>query len=134
MAALLRHLGVGAAHVVGTSTGGAIAQRMALEHADTARSLTLSSSFARPDAFLRREFALRRKLLAEAEPRAIYDGYATFLFSPRFAREHADRVADWVDRAATGPFERDVAIKRTDMIMAHDTLDLLGQIDRPTCT
>jgi aminoacrylate hydrolase len=47
MAALLRHLELGPTHLVGSSTGGAIAQGMALDHARLVRSLTMSSSFAR---------------------------------------------------------------------------------------
>jgi pimeloyl-ACP methyl ester carboxylesterase len=45
LASLVTHLDVGPAHVVGTSTGGAIAQMMALDHADTVRSITLASAF-----------------------------------------------------------------------------------------
>lgn len=132
MASLLRHLDVGPTHVVGTSTGGAIGQLMALQDPDVVRSLTLSSSFARSDAFLRREFELRRKLMAEADMHTVYTCYALFLFSPRYTREHPERVAAWVERVAKGTPEREVSLKRIDMIMAHDALDRLGEIQRPT--
>jgi aminoacrylate hydrolase len=132
MASLLRHLDVGPAHVVGTSTGGAIAQLMALEHPDTVRSITLSSSFARPDAYLRREFELRRTLMATADMHTLYTSYALFLFSPRFTRDNPARVAAWVHRLAGLTPEREVSLKRIDMIMAHDALDRLGEIRQPT--
>lgn len=132
LASLLAHLGTGPAHVVGSSTGGAIGQLMALEHPEVVGSLTLSSSFARADAFVRREFALRRKLVAEADPRTIYDAYATFLFSPLFTRTHPERVAAWVERVAAFPLEREIALQRIDMIMAHDTVSRLGDITVPT--
>ena len=132
MASLLRHLNVGPAHVVGTSTGGAIGQIMALDHPDVVRSLTLSSSFAKPDAFVLREFELRRKLMAEADMHTLYTCYALFLFSPRYTREHPERVAAWVERLSKVTPEREVSLKRIDMIMAHDALARLGEIRKPT--
>jgi aminoacrylate hydrolase len=132
MAALLRHLDVGPAHLVGSSTGGTIAQRMALEHPEVVRSLVLGSSFAKADAWLLREFELRRKLMAEADMHTLYTCYALFLFSPRYTREHPERVTAWIDRVAAHPPEREVSLKRIDMIMAHDVLGRLGDIRKPT--
>jgi aminoacrylate hydrolase len=132
MASLLRHLDVGPAHIVGTSTGGAIGQVMALDQGDVVRSLTASSSFAKPDAFVRREFELRRKLMAEAEMRTLYTCYALFLFSPTYTRENPHVVAAWVERLSKTTPEREVALKRIDMIMAHDVLARLGDIRKPT--
>ena len=83
MASLLEHLDVGPAHVVGASTGGAIAQYMALESPRLVRSLTLSSTFARFDAYTRREFEVRRKLAAEWDRRDLLSSYSLFLFGPR---------------------------------------------------
>ncbi|HXX66970.1 MAG TPA: alpha/beta hydrolase [Polyangiaceae bacterium] len=132
MASLVQHLDVGPVHVVGTSTGGTIAQLMALDHADAVRSVVLASSFARPDAWLLREFELRRKLMAEADMHTLYTCYALFLFSPRYTRNNADRVRAWVDRCAASTPEREISLKRIDMIMAHDVFTRLGDIRRPT--
>jgi aminoacrylate hydrolase len=131
MAALIAHLDIGPAHIVGSSTGGAIAQRMALDHAPHVRSITMASSFARPDAFMRRQFALRRKLVALGDMQTAYSCAALFLFSPRYASENPQRVAAWVDRAAAQPSEPEIAVQRIDMIMAHDALTRLGEIRQP---
>lgn len=131
-AALLRHLDVGPVHLVGASTGGAIAQVMALNDRALVRSLTLGASYARPDAFVRRQFELRRALLVEADMHLVYTTYALFLFSPRFTRDHPERVASWIARLERTHPERDIALARTDMAMAHDTSQRLGEIDRPT--
>ncbi len=135
MASLVEHLALGPMHVIGASTGGAIGQYMALDHPQTVRTLTMVASFARFDAFSRREFAVRRKMAAEWDRHAIFSGYALFLFSPKYTREHPDRVTAWIERAAaqpTGPKDREIALKRIDMIVAHNTLPRLGEVRQPT--
>lgn len=135
MASLVEHLDVGAAHVVGASTGGAIAQHMALNHPHTVRTLTLVASFARFDAFVQRQFAARRKMAAEWDREALLSAYSVFLFSPTYARERPDRVTAWVQSAAaqpTMPEDLDISLQRIDMIAAHDTLSRLETVRRPT--
>jgi aminoacrylate hydrolase len=132
MVSLVQHLDVGPVHVVGTSTGGAIGQLMALDHPEAVRSLTASSSFARTDPFVRREFELRRKLVAEADMHTVYTCYALFLFSPTYTRQNPDAVTAWIDRVSRITPEREIALKRIDMIMAHDVLPRLGEIRTPT--
>ena len=135
MAALVEHLGCGPVHVVGASTGGAIAQYMALDHPQTVRSLTLSSTFARFDAFTHREFAVRRRM-AELWSRAdLFAGYSLFLFSPRYTREHPEKVQAWIERGSSHPEQpgdRVIGLARIDMIAAHDAFSRLGEIDVPT--
>ena len=135
LVAVLDRLQVGPAHVVGSSTGGAIAQHIALDRPDLVASLTLSSSFARFDPYMRREFEIRRRMAAEWDRRTLMSAFALFLFSPKFTDEHPDAVESWIDRASTPPQPPEdlgIALKRIDMIAAHDTLDRLGQITRPT--
>jgi pimeloyl-ACP methyl ester carboxylesterase len=107
MAALVGHLDLGPAHVVGESTGGAIAQYMALNHPDTVRSLVLSSTFARFDAYAQREFNIRRTLLASADRETVCNLYATFLFAPRYTRAHPEKVQAWIDRVLAQPVGND---------------------------
>lgn len=135
LASLVSHLALPPVHVVGASTGGAIGQYMALNHPDVVRSLTMTSSFARFDAFVRREFELRRKLVAELDRYTVFSCYALFLFSPKYARENPESVQAWIDRAAGQPAsdqDRGIALKRIDMIAAHDTLPRLGEIRQPS--
>jgi aminoacrylate hydrolase len=135
MVALVEHLNVGAVHVIGASTGGAIAQHMALEHPQLVRSLTLSSTFARFDAYTRREFEVRRKQAAEWDRRDLLSSYSLFLFGPRYTRNHPDAVSAWIDHAASlpgHPEDREIGLQRIDMIAAHDTFGRLGEITQPT--
>ena len=132
MAELLRHLDTGPSHIVGSSTGGAIAQMMALEHPDVVRSLTLVSSWARADEFFRQQFVVRRRTLVELGPEAYSDLSALFLFSPEFIASGADAVRQWRERSAAGPDAVAIMAKRIDMILAFDVLDRLGAIAVPT--
>ncbi len=135
MAALVEHLDFGPMHVVGASTGGAIAQHMALDHPHTVRSLTLSSTFARFDAYTHREFQVRRKMTEQWSRAEFFAGYSLFLFSPRYTSEHPETVQAWIDRGSAHPEQpgdREIGLKRIDMIATHDTSGRLGEIRQPT--
>jgi aminoacrylate hydrolase len=131
VATLLRRLGLAPAHVVGLSTGGAIGQVLALDHPDVVRTLTLASTWGRTDPFMRRQFDGRKRMLIDSGLRAGVEMNALFLFSPEFHREHPERIAAWVDASAAAPYDRDIAIARIDMVLAHDQLDRLGGIRCP---
>lgn len=130
MAGLIDALGSGPAHIVGSSTGGAIAQRMALDHPHTVRTTSLVSSWARADDFFRHQFAVRQDTLRRLGTGAYSDLTALFLFSPVFFRDHYEEVGRW--RAAAAQGDVDVMSDRIDMIIAHDELQRLGNIDVPT--
>jgi aminoacrylate hydrolase len=108
---------------------------MALTHPHTVATLTLVASFARFDAYLRREFAARRKMTVEWDREALFSAYSVFLFSPTFARDNPDKVSEWIKRAASMPMQpqdTDISLQRIDMIAAHDTLPRLGHVTQPT--
>jgi aminoacrylate hydrolase len=130
MAELLRHLEVGPAHIVGSSTGGAIAQLMALDHPDVVRSISLVSSWARPDDFFRHQFAARKEVLERLGSATYAAVSALSLFSPNFFRDHYDEVERWHQAASQG--DPGVMAPRIDMILRHDVHDRLPQIDVPT--
>jgi aminoacrylate hydrolase len=135
MAALVAHLDLGPAHVVGASTGAAIGQYMALDHPETVRSLTMAGAFARFDTFAHRGSAARRPFVAEGDREARYSCYVCFLFSQRYMRDHPDKVQEWIDEILANPEpseDRAIALKRLDMIAAHDALARLGEIRQPT--
>ncbi len=135
MVHLLEHLQVEAAHVVGASTGGAIAQYMALDFPEKVLSLTLSSSFARFDEYMKREFLIRRKMAAEWDRQNRYTGYAIFLFSAKFMNEHPEKVQAWIDKIAVLPdtvLDKEIEEKRHTMVETHDTLERLKDILIPT--
>lgn len=135
MVSLVRHLGLSSVHVVGSSTGGAIAQHMALDEPGVVRSLVISSSFARFDEFMGREFYIRRKIASEWNRYDAMSANALFLFSPRFTHHYPEKVASWIERAAShaaSPSDQEIALMRIDMIASHDTFLQLKHIHQPT--
>lgn len=132
MADMLRSLDCGPAHIVGSSTGGAIATVMALDHPDVVRTIVVCSSWARTDAFFRREFEVRKQTLRDSGIEAYQQANALFLFAPTYVRDHDDDVRQWCEMVTAIPADVDVMIKRIDMIIAHDQLDRLGDIRKPT--
>ncbi len=130
MAELIRSLGTGPAHVVGSSTGGAIGQVMGLDHPDVVRSLTLVSSWAGPDPYFERQFAIRRRVLTELGADAYVQATALFLFAPSVSALRPEVVEAWVAKA--GGSDPEIMAKRIDMILAHDQRNRLPQVSVPT--
>jgi len=131
-AAIVDAAGMGPAHLVGSSTGGAIAQVMALQHPAQVKTATIASSWARVDPFFQRQFAARAKMISAAGVEAAMEMGALFLFDPRYQMTNQPVVQAWVDAAIKGATNADIALKRMDMILAHDRLDELGRIKAPT--
>lgn len=130
MAEVLRTMGCGPTHLVGSSTGGAVAQVMALDHPDVVRSIALVSSWAGADPFFRHQFAVRRDILTRLGPRAYAEATALFLFSPDYIRHHYPEVRRWCD--STSDSDPEVMAARIDMILAYEQRDRLGEIAVPT--
>lgn len=130
MADVLRELDRGPAHLVGSSTGGAIAQVMALDHRDVTQSIVLADSWARPDDYFRHQFAVRKRVLVEQGARAYAQASAIFLFDPEYFRNNYDQVLGWVELASGG--DPAVMAQRIDMIVAFDESARLSEIDLPT--
>lgn len=131
MAGLLRDLGCGPAHLVGSSTGGAIAQVMALDHPDVVRTATIMGSWAAPDDFFRHQFETRKQILLESGLRVYVEASALFLFSPQYFRDHYDEVRRYCDLGASGASDPQIMVKRIDMILQADQKARLREITQP---
>ena len=132
IARVVEDVGCGRVHVIGSSTGGAIAQLLAINHREVLKTITIASSLARADAFYQRQFAMRRRMLADSGLRASTEANALFLFAPEFTRLNPKRVRAWVESASSVEFDREITFARIDMIVGHDAYDALPLIDTPT--
>lgn len=124
-------LGSAAAAVVGHSTGGAIAQTMALARQDMVRALGLSSTWARPDRYMRELFHLR-SLLLRMNPGA----YAAHGFLVAHPTDWLACRWDLFDAAvAAAPAtdgQRRVMEDRISALLAFDRSDELAFLACPT--
>src|SRR5437870_1528570 len=86
---LMDALEIERAHIVGHSTGGAIAQILAIEHPKRLASVVLSASWTKPDAYFRRLFNFRKDILLRLGPSAYVQANTLYLYpSWWIARKH----------------------------------------------
>src|SRR5205814_6720625 len=109
---LMDHLKIGRAHLIGHSTGGAIAQVVAADHSDRIASLVLGGTWARPDARFRRLFEFRARVLREMGPEA-YEDLGLTLTLP------VGLPADTTSRQSARHTPPDVVLARIDALLAH---------------
>lgn len=131
--ALMDHLGLADAHVVGRSMGGAIAQLVALERPDLVRSLVLCASFAKLDPLGRRVLTNMRQVL---EWRGDWGDHARHSVGNFVGWAFFNREREAVARieALIGGETRLPAcyIRQNHACLEHDTLDRLADIACPT--
>lgn len=130
---LLDHLGIASAAILGHSTGGAIAQSLALAQPKRVTRLVLSATFARPCAYMRRLFAGRIELLDQLGIDA-YRRHAVMLLNAPYWLDANDAVVEAeLQAAATRSKPTDAAVVRERMlaVLGHDAQDRVRQIACP---
>jgi len=132
MIAVLDDAGIEKAHFAGFSTGGAICQVLTLNYPDRVQSVALCCTWPKSDHFFRRQFECRKQMLLEQGTDAVMRLASVSLHDPKYFTDHYEEVVQWEDRAIAGAGPREVDAERMDAIIAHDQLDRLGQITRPT--
>lgn len=129
---LINGLGFDKVHWCGHSTGGAMGQVLAIEHASRIDRLVLSSTWARSDAFFRRLFEVRSLMLKELGPAAYLKASALALNMPSWVRDHdADLLAAEARANETIPVP-EIVLSRIAAIVAHDRREQLRQVRAAT--
>jgi pimeloyl-ACP methyl ester carboxylesterase len=134
---LMDALGLEAAHVVGHSMGGRVAQWMALDHPDRVRTLVLAATG--PGEF-RPDRPVTRGIPMHTAVAMIEHGYETYMrehiaatfFTPEFVASDPGTVgwlvdAFWANRPGLEDYLRHVVARQE-----HQTLDLLRAITTPS--
>ncbi|MDX2224674.1 MAG: alpha/beta hydrolase [Rhodospirillaceae bacterium] len=117
---LMDALDVARADLVGHSTGGAIAQFLALHHPDRVGRIVLSASWAGPDPYFTQLFDLRLKVLVALGPAAYLADGILRGYAPAWLQTHPEvMTATAGERLASFP---GVAIEtsRIGAVMGHD--------------
>lgn len=133
VAGVMARLDARPAHVVGLSLGGMIAQELALRHPGQVRSLFLTGTVGKSDAWFSATLdaygCIRRQVRDTSE---FFQVLLPWLVSQRFFQD-AERV-DWL-KAILGqhphPQRMDGFFRQFEAIRGHDTLDRLGSITCP---
>jgi pimeloyl-ACP methyl ester carboxylesterase len=120
--ALLDHLEAPEGHLYGQSFGGMVAMEAALTHGDRVHSLILACTHA----------GHSRMVAARARAKVPKDKPYLSLYSPRFAREHAERVAEDILVGSQNPQPVAAGRRQWEAIQGWDAWDRLGGISCPT--
>ena len=120
------------AHVVGHSTGGAVAQHIGLDHPHLARSLVLSSTWARGDARFRALFRARAAMLRAGQVAAYQRLTNVLAHTADYLAAHEDELEAGVAGVAEKLAPLEVTAARIEMLLDHDLLDDLPRIALPT--
>lgn len=131
-AALLAHLEVARAAVVGNSMGGMIAQEFALRRPERVSRLVLFATAGRPTPVLTHLLEAHTRALRSGMPaadRALW--LMPWMLSPAFMAQHTD-VAQALAQESPYPAPDAGLIAQADAVLTHDALPRLGQITAPT--
>ena len=129
---LMDALGIGRGHIVGHSTGGAVAQTIAIEYPGRVASVILSATWPKPDAYFRRLFALRKEILQRLGASTHVQASTLFLYPSWWIARNNERLrqAEAQTLAAFAPVE--IVASRMDAMLAFDRTGDLARIKAPT--
>lgn len=129
---LLDKLGIEKVPVFGVSMGGAITQRIVLDHPDRVSALILAITFARPIEFMRRQHEVGRFVIEHGGSEMLMEASLVRMFTPRFFEVGREVVDQMVKANMAGGPPSDVLLGQIDALDGHDVLHELPRVSVPT--
>ena len=129
---LMDHLKIDQAHLVGHSTGGAMAQTLAATHPERLKSMVVYASWTKADPFFRRVFEARRALLTEAGPAAYVRASAAFLYPDWWVNENIALLEEREKITIPAFPPAEIVASRIDAIVDFNRTADLPAIKTPT--
>ena len=129
---LLDSLSIEQAHIVGHSTGGAIAQTLSIDHPDRVARLALCATWPRADAFFRYTLTMRLDILRTMGIAAYLRSTPFFVYPDWWITENWDALEASTTAAIANPPDVDVMVSRIEAILAFDRADQLAEIGHQT--
>ena len=130
--ALLQALGIHQAHLVGHSTGGAIAMVVASRAPFLVRSLVLYASIHKADAYRRRIWGLRKQILQQLGPEVYAQTTTLFFYPPEYIAVNDEAIKQAEQRSAAGEIpSAEIQASRIDAILGFQFVEPLKEISVP---
>jgi pimeloyl-ACP methyl ester carboxylesterase len=129
--ALMDHLGIDRARVLGKSMGGAIGQWVALMAPERVRCLAMTSSTSRPDARAKKMIQWWMDTARDSGFAKLFPGELTYFYSAEYYDTHPEAIANAeqallaVNRPITG------FLRMGQALIEHDTWDRLHELTMP---
>jgi 3-oxoadipate enol-lactonase len=133
-AALMDHLGIPAAHIIGVSMGGTIAQEFALRHPTKVISLVLGCTTAGGPKAVRIGGSAFSAAYA-AEPMSAEErgrALAEAAFTKRYLEQHPEIIPAMIEARRQRPIDPVALDHRLKAVLNHDAYNRLPEIKRPT--
>ena len=130
--ALMDFLKINQAHIVGHSTGAAMALIISVKAPERLASAVVYAGWTKADAQLTRCFDVRKALLRGSGVQAYARATPLFLFPPWFIREHGQGMVEQEPKAIASLPSAAIMESRMDAVLAFDCTDYIGQVNIPS--